>query len=376
MRVKTKDHKRACPIQSHTMKTTPLHPAHLSLGAQMIEFAGWDIPARYASAIQEHHAVRSHAGMFDVSHMGRLSLLGPDAQALADSIVTADVAAIPPGHAKYCMACNEAGGILDDLIVYRLPDRRIFIVCNASNREVILDAIRCKAPAFPNATLLDHTEETAMIAVQGPGAVSIVQSLLPFNPDSSPLFSITVDADSDAMIARTGYTGEDGVELIVNADAAIPTWDRLAAAGVVPCGLVARDSLRMEAALRLYGNDMNTSINPFEAGLGRFVDLDSGPFTGKDSLLQVKARGPERRLAGFVMNARGIPRHGQTILHEGRAVGEVTSGGRAPSLNLDIGIGLLPTALARKDTKIDIDIRGRHVPATITPMPFYRRPRP
>ena len=358
------------------MKITPLHPTHLALDAQMIEFAGWEMPARYGSAIQEHHAVRAHAGMFDVSHMGRLFLQGPDALPLADAIVTADVTAIPNGNAKYCMACNESGGILDDLIVYRLPDHRIFIVCNASNREVIVNTIRGMAPNFPNATLVDRTEETVMIAVQGPSAPSIVQSLLPFNPDSSPLFSITVGAPSDTFIARTGYTGEDGVEIIVNAEAAIPTWDRLAAAGVTPCGLVARDSLRLEASLRLYGNDMNTSVNPFEAGLGRFVDLTAGPFTGKDALLMVKDQGPERRLAGFVMDARGIPRHGQAILHEGQVIGEVTSGGRAPSLNLDIGMGFVPVALARKDTKIDIDIRGRRVPATVTPMPFYRRPRP
>ena len=357
------------------MKTTPLHPAHLSLDAQMIEFAGWDMPARYGSAIQEHHAVRSHAGMFDVSHMGRLFLDGPDAQGLADAMVTADVTAIPTGRAKYCMACNEAGGILDDLIVYRLSNRRIFIVCNASNREVIVDAIRDKISDFPNATLADRTEETVMIAVQGPGALSIVRSLLPFNPDASPLFSIMVDDAVGCMIARTGYTGEDGLEIIVNADAALSTWDSLAAAGVTPCGLVARDSLRLEASLRLYGNDMNTAVNPFEAGLGRFVDLTAGPFTGKDALLKVKEQGPERRLMGFVMDARGIPRHGQTILHEGETIGEVTSGGRAPSLNLDIGMGLVPVALAKRGTKIEIDIRGRRVPATVTSMPFYRRPR-
>lgn len=358
------------------MKTTPLHPAHLALEAQMIEFAGWDMPARYGSAIQEHHAVRSNAGMFDVSHMGRLFLDGPDAESLADYVVTADVTAIPSGHARYCMACNEAGGILDDLIVYRLPDQRILIVCNASNREVIVNTIRHKASDFPDATLADRTEETAMIAVQGPGAASIVQSLLPFDPGSSPLFSITVDDDGGVMVARTGYTGEDGAEIIVNADSAISTWDHLVTAGVAPCGLVARDSLRLEASLRLYGNDMNTTVNPFEAGLGRFVDLTAGRFTGKDALLKVKELGPERRLAGFVMDARGIPRHGQAILHEGQAVGEVTSGGRAPSLNLDIGMGLVPIALAKKGTRIEIDIRGRRVPATVTSMPFYRRPLP
>ena len=215
-----------------------------------------------------------------------------------------------------------------------------------------------------------------MIAVQGPRAASIVQSLLPFNPDFSPLFSITLDAASETFVARTGYTGEDGVEIIVNADAAIPLWHRLKEEGVEPCGLVARDSLRLEASLRLYGNDMNTTVNPFEAGLGRFVDLAAGPFAGKEALVKVKEQGPERRLAGFVMDARGIPRHGQVILHEGQAVGEVTSGGRAPSLNSDIGMGLVPVALAKKGTKIDIDIRGRRVPATVAPMPFYRRPRP
>ena len=357
------------------MNTTPIHPAHLGLGAQMIEFAGWDMPARYGSAIQEHHAVRSNAGMFDVSHMGRLFLEGSDAEALADALVTADVTAIPPGHAKYCMACNKEGGILDDLIVYRLPDRRILIVCNASNREIIVSTIREKAAEYPNATLVDRTEETAMIAVQGPHAVSAVQSLLPFDPDNNPLFTVAAPAP-DTLIAHTGYTGEDGVELMVEAEAAIPLWDRLQEAGVTPCGLVARDSLRLESSLRLYGNDMDTTVNPFEAGLGRFVDLTAGPFTGKEALLKVKDVGPERRLIGFVMDARGIPRHGLAILHERRAVGEVTSGGRAPSLNQDIGMGFVPVELARKGTKIDIDIRGRQVPATVSPMPFYRRPRP
>ena len=357
------------------MNTTPLHPAHVSLDAQMIEFGGWDMPARYGSAIQEHHAVRSNAGMFDVSHMGRLFLDGPDAEALADFAVTADVSSIPTGHARYCMACNEAGGILDDLIIYRLPDGRIFIVCNASNRDVIVQTLSDKLTDFPNAGLVDRTRETAMIAVQGPSAASIVQSILPFYPENTPLFSIAVPAP-DTFIARTGYTGEDGVEVIVEAEAAIPLWDKLREAGVEPCGLVARDSLRLEASLRLYGNDMNTDVNPFEAGLGRFVDLTAGQFTGKDALLKVKEEGPSRRLVGFTMDARGIPRHGQAILHEGQSVGEVTSGGRAPSLNKDIGMGFVPIDLARKGTSIDIDIRGRHVPATVTPMPFYRRPRP
>ncbi len=357
------------------MNTTPLHPAHLSLDAQMIEFGGWDMPARYGSPIQEHHAVRSLAGMFDVSHMGRLFLDGSDAEALADSVVTADVTSISTGHARYCMACNPDGGILDDLIVYRLPDERIFIVCNASNRDVIVQTLTNRLSDFPNANMVDSTRETTMIAVQGPSAASIVQSLLPFNPDNAPIFSIAVPTP-DTFIARTGYTGEDGVEIIVNADAAIPLWDRLRDAGVEPCGLVARDSLRLEASLRLYGNDMNTSVNPFEAGLGRFVDLTAGSFTGKDALLKVKEAGPKRRIVGFTMDARGIPRHGQAILNDGQAVGEVTSGGRAPSLNKDIGMGFVPIDLARKGTNIDIDIRGRHVPATVTPMPFYRRPLP
>ena len=358
------------------MNTTPLHPSHVALGAQMIEFAGWHMPARYSSAIQEHHAVRSHAGMFDVSHMGRIFLSGPDAEVLIDSVVTADVTSIPPRRARYCMACNPDGGILDDLIVYRLPDQRVLVVCNASNREVILQILMDKTPDFPDAHIVDRTRETAMIAVQGPGAASIVRSLLPFNPDAAPLFSIAESPTSETLVARTGYTGEDGVEIIFEAPTAVPLWDRLRAAGVTPCGLVARDSLRLEAGLRLHGNDMDATINPYEAGLGRFVDLAAGPFTGRDALLRVKEQGPRRRLAGFVVDARGIPRHGQAILHEGRTVGEVTSGGRAPTLNRDIGMGLVPVDLARKGTKIDIDIRGRQVPATVTPMPFYRRPRP
>ena len=244
-----------------------------------------------------------------------------------------------------------------------------------SNRDVIVRALADAQAAFPDAVIDDRTEQTAMIAVQGPEAVSKVAALLPFDPDTTPLFTVAQAPGPETLVARTGYTGEDGVELMVEAGVAMDTWARLQEAGVTPCGLVARDSLRLEAALRLYGNDMDTSVNPYEAGLGRFVDLTGGSFTGKEALARIKEHGPQRRLAGFVMDSRGIPRHGQTLLHEGEAVGEVTSGGRAPTLNQDIGMGFLPVPLARKGTAIAVDIRGRSVPAAVVGLPFYRRPR-
>ncbi|MEE9248242.1 MAG: glycine cleavage system aminomethyltransferase GcvT [Dehalococcoidia bacterium] len=360
------------------LKHTPLHPSHQALDAHMIPFAGWEMPARYASAVQEHHAVRTGAGVFDVSHMGRLYLKGPDARVLLDRVVTANLQALDIAHARYCMACQEDGGIIDDLIVYCLDTESYLVVCNAANRKAVISILREQAHQFSKVSIDDQTTQTAMIALQGPRALDKLKSIADLDTSSLPLF--TCDylevLGEKTLIARTGYTGEDGVELIVAAQGAIQLWQALLDADATPCGLVARDSLRLEAALRLWGNDMDTTVNPYEAGLGRFVVLDKAPYTGKEALLRAKREGVERRLIGFDMVERGIPRHGFTILSDGEAIGEVTSGGYSPTLSKGLGLGYVPASKAARDTPLAIDIRGRQVAAKVVSLPFYRRPRP
>ena len=363
---------------SDQLKTTPLHSTHTALDAQMIDFAGWEMPAQYRSAVQEHRAVRTNAGVFDVSHMGRLYVEGEGGARLLDRVLTANVLALEEGQAKYCLACREDGGVLDDIIVYRLGPRRHLIVPNAANRERILAALRKQESNIGDVVISDRSGETAMIAFQGPRSLDILKSVSSKALRTpSPFRCIRTDVmDTDMLVARTGYTGEDGVELIMDADAAPRLWQVLTDAGAAPCGLVARDSLRLEAALRLYGNDMDTTTNPYEVGLGRFVDPDKGDFVGKETLARVKVEGVSRRLAGFEMVGRGVPRHGFAIIQKGEVVGQVTSGGFSPTLNKNIGLGFVPPAAAEKGTELSIDIRGRHVEARVVSLPFYRRPKP
>lgn len=360
------------------LKHTPLHPSHRALDAHMIPFAGWEMPARYAGTVREHHAVRTGAGVFDVSHMGRLYLNGPDSRDLLDRVVTADLQVLDIAHARYCMACQDDGGIIDDLIVYRLDTDSYLVVCNAANRNAAISILQEQARQFSKVSIDDQTTQTTMIALQGPQALDKLKSIADLDASSLPLFTcVYVEVLGEkTLVARTGYTGEDGVELIVGAQGAIQLWQALLAVDVTPCGLVARDSLRLEAALRLWGNDMDTTVNPYEAGLGRFIVLDKGPFNGKEALLRAKRDGVERRLIGFDMVERGIPRHGFTILSDGQAVGEVTSGGYSPTLSKGLGLGYVPVSKAVRDTSLAIDIRGRQVAAKVVSLPFYRRPKP
>ncbi|MFQ5875721.1 MAG: glycine cleavage system aminomethyltransferase GcvT [Dehalococcoidia bacterium] len=363
---------------SDQLNVTALHQAHREFDAQMVQFAGWEMPARYGSALREHQAVRSSAGMFDVSHMGRLYIDGEGAEGLLDRVLTANVRVLEEGQARYCLACREDGGILDDLIVYRLGPEGYLVVCNAANREVILAVIRRSAESVPEASIADRTMETAMIAVQGPRAVETLARISLLAPEALPSFHCTHGdvLGQRMLVARTGYTGEDGVELIMEADAARRLWAALIEAGVTPCGLVARDSLRLEAALRLWGNDMDTSVNPYEVGLGRFVDLNKGDFIGNVALSMVREQGVSKRLVGFEMVGRGIPRNGFPILENDVVIGRVTSGGHSPTLDKNIGLGFVPPSRAEKGTPLTIYIRGRHVQAKVVSLPFYRRTRP
>jgi len=358
------------------LKTTCLHDAHLALGARMVPFGGWHMPVQYSGILDEHRAVRTAAGCFDVSHMRRIDFTGPDCVPYLQRIFTCDVASIEPGQGKYNLICVENGGILDDTILYRRAADAFWLVCNAANSPAVQDWLnRWKAPEH-RVTLADRTAETGMIALQGPQAEAHMASL------GDPAFARklayfrwaeTRIADIEAVIARTGYTGEDGFEIVLPADRAPELWDILMRRGVKPCGLGARDTLRLEAALPLHGNDISLKTTPVAAGLLWTVALDKGDFLGRSAILREKEEGPAERLIGFELTERGIPRQHHRLLHQGADVGEVTSGTLGPTLNKAIGMGYVRADLAKIGTEITIDIRGALTRAKVVRRPFYKR---
>lgn len=359
---------------------TPLHAQHVELGGRMVPFAGYEMPVQYAGVVKEHHAVRTAAGLFDVSHMGELHLTGPEALAVADSVVTNYVGNLKVGRAKYTASCNEQGTILDDLIVYRLAEEEVLVVCNASNRSKM--APHFAKHADGRCGFEDRSDETALIALQGPKAVTIAKDAgAPEEMLSLRPFSLLTGVDVGGVkvtVARTGYTGEDGFELFcANADAPA-LWSHLmkvgAPHGIAPAGLGARDTLRLEACLSLYGNDIDETTNPIEAGLGWVVKPDKSDFIGRAALEKVIADGPTRKLVGIEMTGRGIARHGYPIVDaSGEKVGEVTSGSPGPTVGKNIGLGYVPVALAEPGTKLGVEIRGKVVDAVVAPTPFYKR---
>ncbi|MBI4307468.1 MAG: glycine cleavage system aminomethyltransferase GcvT [Chloroflexi bacterium] len=360
------------------LKRTPLYTTHLNLNAKMVPFAGWDMPVSYPSGIiAEHRAVRSSTGIFDVSHMGRLELRGSAACSLLDKVLTVDTPRLPVGRGRYTFVLREDGGILDDCIVYKLGPERFLLICNASRRDDVVNWLVQWMPPEPP-KLIDRTEGTVMIACQGPTARDTVVGLLDSDLDNLMPFGCSeLDvAGKRILAARTGYTGEDGMEIIAPAEMSNILWERLREKGATPCGLGARDTLRLEAGLRLYGQDMDTSTNPLEAGLARFVDLSKASFIGRDVLLMTNERGVTRKLIGFEMVGHSIPRHGYAILHEGQQVGTVSSGSYAPTLNKNIGMGYVPTALSALGATLFVDVRGRPVEAMVVRMPFYSRTPP
>jgi aminomethyltransferase len=366
------------------LRHTPLHALHLERGAKMVPFAGWHMPLQYKGILEEHHAVRKGAGMFDVSHMGEVDFLGPGALDAVQVLVTADVGALPDGKAVYTVTCRPHGGIVDDLIVYRFGPERLRIVINAANIEK--DVAHFREHASGRCELVDRSDELGLIAVQGPKAVGIVADLAgdPALRDvpSFGLREATISwngAGVAVTAARTGYTGEDGFELFVAAADAPAVWRALLGAGVEPIGLGARDTLRLEARLSLYGQDIDETTNPYEAGLGWVVKLDRGPnapkFIGHDALSEVKAKGPTRRLAGFTVEGRGIVRPGAEVLGEGDAViGHVTSGGPAPTVGGAVGLAYVPVGLPT-DAPLRLRQRGKLLEARQVKGPFYKRPR-
>lgn len=363
------------------LRRTPLYAEHVRLGARLVPFAGFEMPVQYKGISAEHTAVRERAGLFDVSHMGELWLRGPRAAAVVDSLVTNDIGRLDDGRAAYTCCCNERGTILDDLIVYRFSADRVLVVCNASNREKI--STHFAAHAKGKCDYTDASDETSLLALQGPKALGVLASLgVGIENVASALgkFRVreTTIAGRQAIVARTGYTGEDGVEIFCsNADApALFTGilDRGAAVGIEPVGLGARDTLRLEARLALYGNDIDETTNPIEAGLGWTVKLDKPDFVGKSAIAKAKAEGTPRKLVGFEMTGRGVARHGYPLKNkDGQAVGVCTSGAPSPTLGKAIGLGYVPSAMAAVGTTFLVDCRGRDTEARVVPTPFYKR---
>ncbi|WP_406173643.1 glycine cleavage system aminomethyltransferase GcvT [Streptomyces sp. NBC_00996] len=370
-------------MSSNAPRHTALDALHRSLGATMTDFAGWDMPLRYGSERDEHLAVRTKAGLFDLSHMGEITVSGPQAAELLNHALVGNIASVGVGRARYTMICQADGGILDDLIVYRLADTAYMVVANASNAQVVLDALVERAAGF-DASVRDDRDAYALIAVQGPESPGILKSLTDSDLDGLKYYAGlpgTV-AGVPALIARTGYTGEDGFELFVKPEHAVELWQALTKAGegvgLVPCGLSCRDTLRLEAGMPLYGHELNTSLTPFDAGLGRVVKFEKeGDFVGRTALqaaAERAAENPPRVLVGLIAEGRRVPRAGYQVVAEGKVIGEITSGAPSPTLGKPIAMAYVDAAHAAPGTAgVGVDIRGSHEPYEVVALPFYKR---
>jgi aminomethyltransferase len=362
---------------TEALKRTPLYEEHQRLGGKIVPFAGYEMPVQYATGIMaEHSAVRKAAGLFDVSHMGELDVRGGDALGFVQYVTTNDASKLNVGQAQYSAICRDDGGILDDCIVYRFDDH-FMIVVNASNRDKDRDWISQHADRF-GVTLTDQSDETGLIALQGPAAQEILARITEVDLDGIGYYHFAEGdvAGVPAVVSRTGYTGEDGFELYVPAHSTAEVWRRLlgvgSASGLIPAGLGARDSLRLEMGYALYGNDMDERRTPLEAGLAWITKLDKGDFIGRDALLRQKEDGVASRLAGFICSERGFPRHGYEVRMDGQPVGEVTSGLVSPMLQRGVGMCYVPATAAKAGTHIDIMVRDKAIPAEIVRPPFYR----
>ncbi|GAB3120589.1 glycine cleavage system aminomethyltransferase GcvT [Streptomyces calidiresistens] len=381
--------------ESATPRRTPLDATHRELGAAMTDFAGWDMPLRYGSEREEHRAVREHVGLFDLSHMGEITVTGPAAGELLDHALVGHISAVATGRARYTMICDADGGILDDLIVYRTAGETFLVVANAANAQVVLDALRERAAGF-DAEVRDDREAYALLAVQGPRAVELLSGLTGVELDAVKYYAGVPGtvAGVTAMIARTGYTGEDGFELFVAPKDAPALWAALMDArvpgpdgepvGPVPCGLSCRDTLRLEAGMPLYGHELTRGTTPFDAGLGRVVRFDKpGDFVGRSALEAAARRAeaaPPRRLVGLVSDGRRVPRAGHPVVDaDGKVIGEVTSGAPSPTLGRPIAMAYVDAAHAEPapagESGVAVDVRGTRESCAVVALPFYRRQR-
>ncbi|MSR31959.1 MAG: glycine cleavage system aminomethyltransferase GcvT [Gemmataceae bacterium] len=354
---------------------TALHPWHASHRARLIDFGGWDMPVLYSSIVDEHNAVRNSFGLFDVSHMGRIEVTGPQALPFLQLICSNNLATLKPGQVRYNLVCREDGNILDDILVYRLNGHYLLVV-NASNREKIFSWLLKHLAGF-EARVEDKTLATSMIAVQGPKALAIAKELV--SPDPSLLnnyfCAMSKVMGKEALVSRTGYTGEDGIEIIVPVGEEVPLWEALAGLGATACGLGARDTLRLEAAMPLYGHEISEEVNPLEAGLAWAVKFDKGNFLGREALWEKNAKAGEIKRVGLVLEGKRIPREGCGVLGEGQGFGRVTSGTFSPTLGKAIAMAYVPATWSQPGTEVDVDIRGKRERAQVAALPFYKRAR-
>ncbi len=355
------------------LQRTPLYQQSIDLQARMTDFAGWEMPVRFSGLTAEHQAVRNAAGMFDISHMGKFIFQGASVLAQLQRLVPSDLSRLTVGQAQYTVLLNPQGGVIDDIIVYLEANGQVVLIVNASTREqdwqwltshLDQNQVQCQ----------DFSADLALIAAQGPQAVAKLQPLINQSITNLPNFGHcrAEVLGYPAFIARTGYTGEDGVEIMLEPAAAIELWQKLLSVGVLPCGLGARDTLRLEAAMCLYGQELSPSITPLEAGLGWLVHLDKGEFIGSDVLNQQKVAGLELRLVGLELTGRNIARHNYSIVYQGQTVGLVTSGTLSPTLNKPIALGYVPNHLSKLGQELEVEIRGKYCPATVVKKPFYK----
>lgn len=360
---------------------TPLFPLYQQYeGVRCIDFGGWELPVQFSGIQKEHEAVRERAGLFDVSHMGEFTVQGEQAEAFLQQMMTNDVTTLVPDQAQYTLMCYPDGGVVDDLLVYKLEDQHYMLVVNASNIDK--DWAWLQEHLIPGVSMTNDSEQTALLALQGPLALDIIGKVTDTDLSSIEPFRFVQDAEVcgvKLLLSRTGYTGEDGFELYVPADQAAVVWNGLMQAGeghgLVPTGLGARDTLRFEAKLPLYGQELSATISPLEAGVGMFVKLNAGPFIGHEALLQQKTNGPARKLVGIEVLERGIPRPHYPIYAEGVQIGEVTTGTQSPTLKRKLGLALIDSKYAALGTPLEIEIRGKKLRAEVVKTPFHKRTR-
>lgn len=363
------------------IKRTPLYECHLEAAGRMVPFAGWEMPVQYAGVMDEHKAVRTSVGLFDVSHMGEIEVLGRRALEFIQYVTCNDASKLTPGRAQYTGLMTPRGTFVDDLLVHKINEERYLLVVNAANKDKDYAYLCAQVAAFEHVDVTDRSDDFAQLAIQGPKAPEVLQRLTPVDLSAIRYYRFVEGEvnSAPAFIARTGYTGEDGFEVYLAPAAAPSLWRAVLEAGspegIVPCGLGARDTLRFEASMPLYGNDIDDSTTPFEAGLGWIVKLDKESFLGREALSRQQAAGITRKLVGFEMRGRGIGRHGYALWAGGKRVGVVTSGTHSPTFGKPLGMGYVPVAYAEPGTPIEVEIRGQQVAAEVVETPFYRRAR-
>ena len=360
------------------MPQTPLHAEHARLGASFTDFGGWDMPVRYSSDLAEHEAVRTNAGVFDISHMAEIFIEGQGAAAFLDFSLVGQASLIENGKAKYSLICNNDGGIIDDLIVYRLEEESFLVIANAGNRDAVVTALTERAATLNFAGVQDRSDDFALLAIQGPNATKCLQTVTDTDLSTLPYYSIgegIVDG-VNAYLCRTGYTGEDGFEVLLSSDDAAKVFNSLIAAGAVPCGLASRDTLRLEAGMPLYGHELNLDVNPYEAGFARVVRLDRDDFVGRDALLELSTKTPSRMLVGLIGEGKRAARADYPLYADNEStvqIGIITSGALSPTLGYPVAMGYLETDLSEIGNTVSVDIRGTRLPMTIVKLPFYKR---